>query len=139
MTNKLTDKILNPLMRDGFKAWTKQLVLPFFLIALMLCSCHGNAPKSEITADMAYEGINNYCHSEFDWTPAEEDSIPMYVEMGEETDSAYQVIFRSYTGALTYFYVNKESGATRMVESVPGMDIEEDAGTINLFDYLKKE
>ncbi|MBQ6767940.1 MAG: hypothetical protein IJP46_04625 [Prevotella sp.] len=86
---------------------------------------------------MAYEGVNNYCHKTFDWTPAEEDSTTMYVEMGEETDSAYQVVFRSYTAALTYFYVNKTSGITKMVEYVPGLEIREEAGTINLFDYLK--
>jgi hypothetical protein len=62
----------------------------------------------------------------------------MYVEMGEETDSAYQVVFRSYTGAFVHFYVDKTSGTTRMVEKVPSLNVEEDAGTINLFDYLKK-
>ncbi len=36
--------------------------------------------------------------------------------MGEETDSAYQVVFRSYTGAFVNFYVNKTSGMTRMEE-----------------------
>lgn len=94
-------------------------------------------PQKEITAEMAYEGVNNYCHKTFDWTPAEEDSTTMYVEMGEETDSAYQVVFRSYTAALTFFYVNKTSGITKMVEYVPGLEIREEAGTINLFDYLK--
>jgi hypothetical protein len=62
----------------------------------------------------------------------------IYVEMGEETDSAYQVVFRSYTGAFVHFYVDKTSGTTRMVEKVPSLNVEEDAGTINLFDYLKK-
>ena len=63
----------------------------------------------------------------------------MGLEMGEEADSAYQVVFRSYTGALVNFYVNKASGTTRMVEYVPALDVNEDAGTINLFDYLKKD
>ena len=75
----------------------------------------------------------------------------MYLTMGEETDSAYQVIFRSYTGAFVYFYVNKTSGKTRIVEKVPSLNVEEgdgedhspdgdhqsSAGTIELFDYLK--
>jgi hypothetical protein len=62
----------------------------------------------------------------------------MYVQMGEGTDSAYQVVFRSYTGAFVHFYVNKTSGTTRMVEKVPSLNVEEDAGTIDLFDYLEK-
>jgi hypothetical protein len=90
-----------------------------------------------ITEDMAFEGVNNYCHKEYDWSVANDNPDIMYVQMGEETDSAYQVVFRSYTGAFVHFYVNKKSGATRMVEKVPSMNIEEKKGTINLFGYLK--
>ena len=85
---------------------------------------------------MAYEGVSNYCHSEYDWSIAEDNPDIMTLEMGEETDSAYQVVFRSYTGALVYFYVDKASGSTRMVEYVPTLDIQNAAGTINLFDYI---
>ena len=62
-----------------------------------------------------------------------------YNKDAEETDSAYLVVFRSYTGAFVNFYVDKASGTTRMVEKVPSLNIEEDAGTIELFDYLEKE
>ncbi len=92
-----------------------------------------------ITEEMAYEGVNNYCHKEYDWSVAKDNPDIMYVQMGEETDSAYQVVFRSYTGAFLHFYVNKISGATRMVERVPNLNVEEEAGTINLFDYIKKQ
>ena len=88
---------------------------------------------------MAYEGVYNYCHSTFDWSIAEDNPSIMYVEMGEEVESEYQVVFHSYTGALTYFYVNKTNGSTRMVEYVPSLDIKSVAGTINLFDYLEKK
>ena len=88
---------------------------------------------------MAYEGVSNYCHETYDWSVAEENPSIMYVEMGEETDSAYQVVFRSYTGAFVYFYVEKTDGTTKMVEYVPTLDVKEEAGTINLFEYLKKE
>lgn len=117
----------------------KRITYLVLLAAWMVCSCAGNASKSEITAEMALEGVSNYCHSAYDWSMAEEDPSMMGVEMGEETDTAYQVVFRSYTGASVNFYVNKESGNTRMVEYVPTLDIKEDAGTINLFDYLKKD
>ena len=89
-----------------------------------------------ITAEMAFEGVNNYCHKEYDWSVAKDNPDIMYVQMSEETDSTYQVVFRSYTGAFVYFYVNKTSGTTRMVEKVPSLNVEENAGTINLFDYL---
>ena len=63
----------------------------------------------------------------------------MYLTMGEETDSTYQVVFRSYTGAYVHFYVNKTSGTTKMVEKVPSLNVEEESGTIELFDYLEKQ
>ena len=88
---------------------------------------------------MAYEGVNNYCQKEYDWSVAQENPDKMYLTMGEETDSAYQVVFRSYTGAFVHFYVNKTSGTTRIVEKVPSLNIEEEAGTIELFDYLDEE
>ena len=92
-----------------------------------------------ITDEMAYEGVNNYCHKEYDWSLAENNPDMMYVTMGEESDSTYQVVFRSYTGAFVHFYVDKTSGNTRMVEMVPSLNIEEETGTINLFDYLEKK
>lgn len=95
--------------------------------------------ESDITKEMAYEGVNNYCHSEYDWSVAKEDPSIMYVEMGEESEMEYQVIFRSYTGAFVYFYVDKSTGTTRMTEYVPALDVENDMGTIELFDYLEKK
>ena len=51
----------------------KYIAFTFVFIALSLCSCHNNKVQSSdvqtedtlrtITADMAYEGVNNYCHS----------------------------------------------------------------------------
>lgn len=117
----------------------KHILLPFIFAILLLCSCHNKTASTEstpITAEMAYEGVNNYCHSEYDWSVAEDNPSIMSVTMGEETETEYQVIFRSYTGSFVHFYVDKASGNTRMVEVVPMMNIEEEAGTINLFDYL---
>ena len=139
----------------------KHIVLSFILIATLFCSCgnngrssesrqarldgrvvtdesEANTTKSEITAEMAYEGVSNYCHSAYDWSIAKKNPSIMYVQMGEETDSAYQAVFRSYTGALVNFYVDKATGTTRMEEYVPTLDVRNDAGTIELFDYLKK-
>jgi len=130
----------------------KYIAFTIVFLVLFLCSCRNNkadvAQSSDaqmedtlrtITADMAYEGINNYCHSAYDWSVAKDNPDIMYLTVGEETDSTYQVVFRSYTGAFVHFYVNKTSGTTRMVEKVPSLNVEEDAGTIELFDYLEKQ
>ncbi|MBQ9313735.1 MAG: hypothetical protein IJ220_01850 [Clostridia bacterium] len=95
--------------------------------------------KSKVTAELAYEGINNYCHSEYDWSIAKDNPSIMYLEMGEETENEYQVVFRSYTGAIVYFYVDKATGITRMIEHVPSLEIEEEIGTINVYDYINKD
>ena len=120
----------------------KKLITICLLATMLLCSCGSKSTKesqSKITAEMAYEGVNNYCHSEYDWSIAKDNPDIMYVQMGEETDSAYQVVFRSYTGAFVNFYVDKTSGTTRMEEYVPNLNVRNDVGTIDLFDYLKKE
>ena len=109
---------------------------------MLLCSCGSKSTKesqSKITAEMALEGVNNYCHSEYDWSIAKDNPDIMGVQMGEESDSAYQVVFRSYTGAFVNFYVDKTNGTTRMEEYVPTLGVKNDAGTIEIFDYLKKE
>ena len=110
------------------------------LVAMALTGCQhkDNASSSKITAEMAFEGVSNYCHSAYNWSAAEENPDIMGLEMGEETDSAYHVVFRSYTGALVNFYVDKASGTTRMVEYVPALDRQEEAGTMNLLEYLKQ-
>lgn len=95
-----------------------------------------DASAEKITKEMAYEGVFNYCHSVYDWSIAENNPDIMYLQMGKETESEYQVIFSSYTGAFVYFYVDKSSGTTRITEYVPILDLEEDAGTIDLYHYL---
>ena len=130
----------------------KYIAFTFFFVALLLCSCNNNKVNDTqstdlqtedtlrtITEEMAYEGVNNYCHKEYDWSVAKDNPDIMYVQMGEETDSAYQVVFRSYTGAFVHFYVDKTSGTTRMVEKVPSLNVEEEAGVIDLFDYFEKK
>ena len=97
------------------------------------------APQDKISEKMAYDGVYNYCRSTYDWSIAEDNPEIMYLEMGEETESEYQVIFRSYTGSFVYFYVDKSSGNTRLVEYVPQLEIEEDAGCIDLYDYLESD
>lgn len=132
------------LVWDSDSNLVKQLILWLFVTtvtisgATILSACGTTTTKSEITTAMAYEGVSNYCHKAYDWTAAEDNPSIMGIEMGEDCDSAYHVVFRSYTGALVNFYVDKASGITRIVEYVPTLDIEEEAGTINLFDYLDK-
>ena len=95
-----------------------------------------NTLQNGISEEMAYDGVSNYCHAVYDWSISEDNPDLMYIRMGEGTESEYQVIFRSYTGTFVYFHVDKSSGTVRLTESVPSLGIEEDAGTIDLYEYL---
>ena len=104
----------------------KQIVIVLVVAALLLNSCGSkstNESQRKITAEMAYEGVSNYCHSAYDWSMAKDNPDIMGVQMGEDSDSAYQVVFRSYTGAFVNFYVDKATGTTRMEEYVPTLDV----------------
>ena len=52
----------------------KYFALLSVLAVLFLSSCHRNktevSQSPAITAEMAYEGVNNYCHREYDWSAA---------------------------------------------------------------------
>ena len=109
----------------------------------------GNAPASPrlsgdavpvrltapVTEETAYEGIKNYCRHEFGQDLGEEE-LDYRLEMGEETESCFQVIFRSYTGAIVTFSVEKSDGTTWVNEYVPVLDVENEAGAFNLYDFL---
>ena len=69
----------------------RKIAFSFITTVIFLCSCGSDTTKSEITAEMAYEGVSNYCHSAYDWSVAKDNPSIMYVQMGEETDSAYDL------------------------------------------------
>ncbi len=121
----------------------KYLTLTLTLSLMLLASCRQGqtieAQTSAVTAEMALEGVNKYCHDEYDWSVADGNPEMMYDTMGDETEAEYKVIFRSYTGSFVHFYVNKADGQTRMVDVVPALNIEEESGTIDIHDYLEKK
>ena len=104
----------------------KPLIVTFPLSLMFFFSCGSGHP-------------DKYCHDVYDWSAANENPSIMNVEMGAESDSAYEVVFRSYTGATVHFYVDKKTGNTRIVEKVPVLNIENETGTIDLLDYLEKK
>mgnify|MGYP007070207603 CR=1 FL=1 len=119
----------------------KYIITAALCSVLIFASCTNNRTESklenEMTAEIAYEGVNNYCHKEYDWSAAKENPSLMYVKADGETATEYKVVFRSYTGAMVFFYVDKASGTTRIVEYEPTLKAECEAGSFNLFDYMK--
>ena len=114
----------------------RRIVFVSAIIILLLGGCRKSKTDC-ISAQMAVDGVSKYCHSEFGWSVAQDNPSLMYVALSDSSETEYKVVFRSYTGAFIYFYVDKASGSTRMVEFVPALNIESEAGSINLRDYLK--
>ena len=69
----------------------KYIAFIFIFVALFLCSCNNikvNDTQSTdlqtedtlrtITEEMAYEGVNNYCHKEYDWSVAKDNPDIMF-------------------------------------------------------------
>ena len=83
----------------------KKLVLVFILVFVMSAAFQGcrtknetgdsphyteetletEAPKNNISKEMAYDGVYNYCRSAYDWSIAENNPDLMYLKFGEET------------------------------------------------------
>ncbi|MBO4831641.1 MAG: transglutaminase domain-containing protein [Oscillospiraceae bacterium] len=95
---------------------------------------YGGQSGTEITKDMALEGVGNYCRLAYGWTGGDDDGS--YLTSGDETDSEHTLIFRSYTGTVVTFFIEKAGGSTRITEYVPILGTETEAGTIDLFDYI---
>lgn len=109
-----------------------------FVICIMFYGCNKNEEVSnKLTKELAYKGVSNYCHKEYDFSSSENNSTVMYIEYGNETETDYQIIFRSYTGAFVYFYVDKINGYTKIEEYAPIVNETNAIGTININDYLK--
>ena len=101
------------------------------------------APVTEVpeavTAEMAYRGVSIYCQLECGYQPDASGRESGEMMIGDESDTEYQLIYRSYTGSRMRFFVDKATGLTRIVEYVPVLDTETEAGTFDLFDYLNRE
>ena len=88
----------------------KYIVFTFVFVALFLCSCRNNKAANEREQSEA-------C---FDSAEREQSRPKVKADV-----------------TFVHFYVDKTSGTTRIVEEVPSLNIEEETGTINLFDFLE--
>ncbi len=95
---------------------------------------------SKITDEQAVPAVKNYCYiSNPDLkgvADAGEYPVYWYVESGDEDKVV--VLYRSYTGALVRYYIDRSSGDTYATEFVPGVTPEEERveGSFDLRQYL---
>ena len=98
--------------------------------------------ESSLSNEELVEAVRNYCYEQNpDLKDVEDDEeYPVYWDVSDENDTQVVVVFRSYTGALNRFYIDKATGDTYVTEYVP-MVMEEEAQTgesFNINDYLAK-
>ena len=80
-----------------------------------------------LTEDQALSAIMNYCCT---LNPDLESIVksgeyPAYWEISSGDESQIVVLFRSYTGALCRYYIDRTTGDTYVTEFVPGITDEE--------------
>ena len=109
------------------------------MTALSLSGC-GLLIPGKLTDDQALEAIRDYCIS---GNPdlekmVNEGEYPTYWEVVSSDDKEIVVLYRSYTAALTRYYIDRESGETYVTEQVPGIIDEEQRTdeTLNVYDLI---
>ncbi len=99
-----------------------------------------DAAKGPITEDQAMEAIKQYCYANNSDLKEMEDSndYTIYWDVTTNEKGEIVVLFRSYTGAESRYYIDPETGETYGTELVPGI-IDEEQRTeesFNVRDYL---
>ena len=93
-----------------------------------------------LSDDQALAAIARYCAA---LNPDLEEIVnageyPAYWEIESSDAQQVVVLFRSYTGALVRYYVDRTTGDTRVTEFVPGITPEEMPSdeSLNAWDYV---
>ena len=98
------------------------------------------ASSDVLTQEQALEAIKNYCYANNPdlESMAESDDYTIYWDVTTGEGDEIVVLYRSYTGAETRYYIDPTSGETYVTELVPGI-IDEEQRTdesFNVRDYM---
>ena len=85
------------------------------------------ASSDVLTQEQALEAIKNYCYANNPdlESMAESDDYTIYWDVTTGEGDEIVVLYRSYTGAETRYYIDPASGETYVTELVPGIIDEE--------------
>lgn len=93
-----------------------------------------------ISEEQAVTAVREYCYSvNTDLKSIEKaGEYPVYWEIESSDEKEIVVLFRSYTGALIRYYIDRATGDTSITEFMPGItDEEEPTGeSFNIWDYV---
>ena len=116
------------------------IILSLFIVfALISCA---KKLEYQISSTEALTAVRNY---NFKNIPdleekVKSDDYTIYWDIASEDDNQIVVIFRSYTGSINRYYIDKNTGEAYETVQVPGIiDDEEKTGeTLNIKDYMDK-
>ena len=96
--------------------------------------------KGGLSDEQALAAIRNYCiavNPDLESITSTEE-FPTYWELASSDAREVVVLFRSYTGALVRYYIDRSTGSTSVTEFVPGITPEEQrtGESLNVWDYL---
>jgi len=118
----------------------KKNILIIFMAIMFINTVSCNKQKADIiTNEQALAAIQNYCNKNI---PVLDEMIndneySTYFDVSSD-DNNIIVIFRSYTGSINRYYIDKNTGDTYVTEFVPGI-IEEEQKTdekFNIKNYM---
>lgn len=97
------------------------------------------AVTESVSDEQAIEAIRNYCctvNPDLEKIAAEE--YPVYWAIESSDDNEIVVLFRSYTGALVRYYIDRATGITNSTEFVEGITEEEEptGESFDIRDYI---
>jgi len=100
-----------------------------------------NEQTSTLTQEQALEAIKNYCFTNNPDLKNEVDSdeYTIYWDVTTNESNEIVVLYRSYTGSETRYYIDPISGEAYVTELVPGIidDEQRTDESLNVRDYLK--
>ena len=110
------------------------------LALLLACLCLAACGKKPVTDEQALSAVKSWCcarNPELE-AMAETGEYPVWWEVESSGEREVTVLFRSYTGALLRYYVDRDTGETYVTEFVPGITPEEQRTeeTLNVRDWL---
>ena len=114
-----------------------------FLIMIWTCFflfLFGCETYDKITDEEALSSIKNYCYENFPNLKSMETSneYTIYWQIASSDEKEVVILFRSYTGAIVRYYINKISGETYTTEFMPSISEHEERTdeVFNINDYM---
>ena len=109
-------------------------------ICIVLCILFAGCGKKDITDEQALSAVQKYCYTVNPDLKAIADAgeYPVYWDISSADKDEIVVVFRSYSGALTRYYIEPKSGDAYVTEFMPGISADEErtGESLNVRDYL---